>query len=103
MTVAARHAPVAAPIFRTDAFINGRFVPAQSGRRFVAVNPATGQPLAEVASCDGKDVDLAVQAARTAFEDRRWAGLKPASASASWSSSPNWCAPPARIWRSPRR
>ncbi len=77
MTVAARHAPVAAPIFRTDAFINGRFVPAQSGRRFIAVNPATGQPLAEVASCDGKDVDLAVQAARAAFEDRRWAGLKP--------------------------
>ena len=78
MTVAARHAPVAAPIFRTDAFINGRFVPARSGRRFVAINPATGQPLAEVASCDGQDVDLAVQAARAAFEDRRWAGLKPA-------------------------
>ncbi len=70
-------APGAMPSFFTDAFIGGRFVPARSGRRFSAVNPATGQTLALVASCDGDDVNAAVAAARAAFEDRRWAGLKP--------------------------
>ncbi|WP_127089132.1 aldehyde dehydrogenase [Aquabacter cavernae] len=70
-------APGAIPSFHTDAFIGGRFVPARSGRRFTAVNPATGQPLAQVAACAADDVNAAVVAARAAFEDRRWAGLKP--------------------------
>ncbi|TCT04754.1 aldehyde dehydrogenase [Aquabacter spiritensis] len=70
-------APATLPDFRTDAFIGGRFVAAASGRRFTAVNPATGRPLAEVAACDAADIDRAVAAARAAFDDRRWAGLKP--------------------------
>lgn len=70
-------APNASLALRTDAFIDGDFVPAASGRRFAAVNPATGQVLGEVAACDAEDVDLAVAAARRAFEDRRWAALSP--------------------------
>jgi len=77
MTDTAHQAPGSAPIFRTDAFINGRFVPARSGQRFDAVNPATGQVIAQVAACDAQDVDVAVAAGRAAFEDRRWAGLRP--------------------------
>lgn len=70
-------ASVSVPAFQTDAFIGGRFVPALDGKRFTAVNPATGRDLAEVAACGPADVDAAVSVARTAFEDRRWAGLKP--------------------------
>ncbi|WP_238121626.1 MULTISPECIES: aldehyde dehydrogenase [unclassified Xanthobacter] len=65
------------PSFRTDVFIDGRFAPAQSGRTFAAVNPATGRHLADVAACDHADIDRAVGAARRAFEDRRWAGQRP--------------------------
>lgn len=65
------------PDFRTLAFIDGAFVPAASGRTFAAVNPATGRELAQVAACDEKDVDRAVAAARRAFEDGRWSGLRP--------------------------
>lgn len=65
------------PAFRTEAFIDGRFAPAASGRTFTAVNPATGQALAQVAACDHTDIDRAVTAARRAFEDRRWAGQRP--------------------------
>ncbi|OYY73573.1 MAG: aldehyde dehydrogenase PuuC, partial [Rhizobiales bacterium 24-66-13] len=77
MSASTLAAAAAAPSFRTDAFINGRFVPAASGKRFTAINPATGQELGQIAACDGIDVDRAVSAARMAFEDRRWAGLKP--------------------------
>ena len=45
------------PTFRTDAFIDGAFQPAQSGQRFTTENPATGQPLAEVAAGDAADID----------------------------------------------
>ena len=41
---------------------------AQSGKRFKTVNPATGDTLLEVAEGDAADIDLAVQAARRAFE-----------------------------------
>ena len=37
--------------FRDKAFIDGQFVAARSGRTFASINPATGETLAEVASC----------------------------------------------------
>ncbi|GAB2669194.1 aldehyde dehydrogenase [Gordonia jinhuaensis] len=49
------------------AFIDGAAVAARSGETFASVNPATGDVLAEVASCDAADVDAAVAAARRAF------------------------------------
>jgi len=68
----------ATPTFRTDAFIDGRFREAASGKRFTTENPATGRPLAEVAAGDAQDVDLAVRAARRAFDDGRWSKRSPA-------------------------
>ena len=62
----------------TRAVIGGRSVEAASGRTFTSLNPATGQPFAEVAECDAEDVDRAVAAARTAFEDGPWGRLAPA-------------------------
>jgi gamma-glutamyl-gamma-aminobutyraldehyde dehydrogenase/4-guanidinobutyraldehyde dehydrogenase/NAD-dependent aldehyde dehydrogenase len=41
------------------------------------MSPIDGRKLAEVARCDGVDVDAAVASARAAFEDRRWAGKSP--------------------------
>jgi gamma-glutamyl-gamma-aminobutyraldehyde dehydrogenase len=63
---------------RTQAFIDGAFVPAASGRTFPTENPANGQTLAHLAAGDAEDIDRAVQAARRAFQDGRWARLRPA-------------------------
>ena len=63
--------------FPTQAFIDGHFRPALSGKTFDTVNPATGAVLAKVAACDAADVDLAVAKARDAFEDGRWSRLHP--------------------------
>jgi gamma-glutamyl-gamma-aminobutyraldehyde dehydrogenase/4-guanidinobutyraldehyde dehydrogenase/NAD-dependent aldehyde dehydrogenase len=59
------------------AFIDGERVDARSGARFDCMSPIDGRKLAEVARCDGVDVDAAVASARAAFEDRRWAGKSP--------------------------
>ena len=63
--------------FETRAFISGRYVDSVSGATFETVNPATGKRLAEIAACDAADVDLAVAAARAAFERASWAGMSP--------------------------
>jgi gamma-glutamyl-gamma-aminobutyraldehyde dehydrogenase len=68
----------ALPRFRTQAFIDGAFRDAASGRTFVTENPATGQPLAEVVEGGSADIDAAVSAARRAFDDGRWSRLAPA-------------------------
>ncbi|MCW3022088.1 MAG: Betaine-aldehyde dehydrogenase [Conexibacter sp.] len=70
-------AAAAALDIRTDIFIDGRFVPALSGRRFPAVSPRDGSVLAEVAEGDAADIDAAVASARAAFEDGRWARRAP--------------------------
>ena len=62
---------------RTDAFIDGRFVPAASGRTFTDIAGRDGRPIAEVAEGGTEDVDRAVSAARRAFDDRRWADQTP--------------------------
>lgn len=64
--------------FRTQAFINGKFVDAVSGRTFPTENPANGQALAQIAECDEKDVNLAVQNAREAFDKGLWSQMSPA-------------------------
>ena len=60
------------------AFIDGERVEARSGARFDCMSPVDGRKLADVARCDGVDVDAAVASARAAFDDRRWAGKAPA-------------------------
>ncbi|AFT90302.1 aldehyde dehydrogenase [Paraburkholderia phenoliruptrix] len=61
----------------TRAFIDGQFVSARSGKTFSTINPATGKELAQVAECDATDVDLAVSAARRAFENGVWSAMAP--------------------------
>lgn len=58
-------------------WIGGKEVPAQSGKYFDVENPAEERPLASVAHGDAKDVDLAVAAARKAFETGPWRRMNP--------------------------
>ena len=61
----------------SQAFINGSYRDAVNGATFDCINPATGKLLTRVAACDAADAELAVQAARDAFNDKRWSGLPP--------------------------
>jgi aldehyde dehydrogenase (NAD+) len=58
----------------TRMLIDGKLVEARSGLAFDNVNPFTEQTLGQVADGDKSDMDAAVGAARTAFDDSRWAG-----------------------------
>ncbi|MFV3403221.1 MULTISPECIES: aldehyde dehydrogenase [Pseudomonas] len=74
----AQYAAIAANLqLRTQAFIDGEFRDAISGRTFVTTNPATGEQLAEVAACDVDDVNLAVAAATRVFEAGTWSKMQP--------------------------
>jgi 4-(gamma-glutamylamino)butanal dehydrogenase len=60
-----------------NAWIDGAYRPAASGKTYETVNPATGNVIGTVADCGAADVDLAVAKAREAFEDGRWSRLHP--------------------------
>ncbi len=64
--------------FDGRAVIGGQRVGAVSGATFVCLSPVDGRVLTEVARCSGADIDRAVVAARSAFDDRRWCGQAPA-------------------------
>ncbi|MBB2480724.1 aldehyde dehydrogenase family protein [Bacillus sp. APMAM] len=53
-------------------FIDGKFVPSVSGKTFETVNPSTEEVLAVVSEAQKEDIDLAVKAARRAFEEGPW-------------------------------
>lgn len=55
--------------------IGGEWVEPAQGETFTTLNPATGEELARVALAGPKDVDLAVQAARDAYENGPWGKL----------------------------
>ena len=57
--------------------IDGRWTPALSGRTFETINPTTGKVLATVAEAGPEDIDLAVAAARRAFDTGPWRQMKP--------------------------
>lgn len=59
-------------------FIGGRWVDAADGRRRMLLDPATAQPLAEVASGGVADVDAAVAAARACVASRALVSVRPA-------------------------
>lgn len=60
---------------QTKLFIGGKWVNAKSGKTFATHNPATEEKIADVAEGDAADVDLAVKAARKAFESGPWPKL----------------------------
>ncbi len=57
--------------------IGGDWVQSHSGRTFQTLDPATGEPLAEVPRGDSEDIDRAVKTARAAFEHGAWPSMTP--------------------------
>jgi phenylacetaldehyde dehydrogenase len=57
--------------------INGKWVDSASGKMFPTYNPATGEVLSQVAEGDREDINLAVKAARAAFETGPWSSMTP--------------------------
>ena len=57
-------------------FINGQSQAALSGKTFETISPSNGELLAHVAQAGKEDIDLAVAAARKAFEGE-WSRFKP--------------------------
>ncbi|MBY4595031.1 aldehyde dehydrogenase [bacterium BD-1] len=67
----------AALSIRHQAFIDGHWVDAASGKTFDCTSPIDGRVLAKVAECGSVDVDRAVAAARRAFDAGAWANARP--------------------------
>ncbi|MBI3871760.1 MAG: aldehyde dehydrogenase family protein, partial [candidate division Zixibacteria bacterium] len=63
----------------TDLYISGQWQKARSGKTFTTICPITTDPIAEIAEADAAEVDLAVQAARTALTTGPWATMSAAA------------------------
>ncbi len=61
---------------RYDLFINGKFKAPAEGNYFETINPANEKKLADIAMANSTDVDLAVKAARNAYNNV-WGKMKP--------------------------
>src|SRR5260370_16874296 len=61
--------PVAGEVRDYQMLIGGEWVDAQSGRTFESINPYTGKVWAVAPEAGEADVDAAVRAARTAFDE----------------------------------
>src|SRR5580658_10257348 len=59
-------------ISATKILINNRWVPSVSGKTFATINPSTGEEICQIAEADSADVEIAVKAARKAFEHGAW-------------------------------
>lgn len=58
--------------------IGGEWRPALSGKTFEVLDPGTGKVITHVAEGDAEDIDVAVRAARRAFESGPWRAMSPA-------------------------
>jgi len=63
-------------IWRTDAYIDGAWVPARSGNRYGVEDPATGRIIAKVADLGAAEATQAVDSASRAFEGWRAASAQ---------------------------
>ena len=66
--------PAAATFMTKDLklFIDGKWVAAKSGKTIAVEDPATEETIAHVSAGEKADIDLAVAAARRAFESGPW-------------------------------
>jgi len=63
---------------RSQAFIDGRYVDAASGKTFDCVSPINGRVICAVSECEAEDVNRAVVVARRVFDAGTWSESKPA-------------------------
>ena len=62
---------------RTQAFIDGKYVEAASGKTFDCLSPIDGRSLGRVAECEAEDIERAVLASRRSFDSGAWSEAKP--------------------------
>jgi betaine-aldehyde dehydrogenase len=70
-------AGVKAEVATYKLFINGEWVESKSGKTFPVYDPSTEEVIAQVHEGNEEDVNRAVAAARTAFDDGPWATTTP--------------------------
>ena len=58
--------------FEGRLFLDGAFVDAAAGETFATIDPATNEPIAQIAAGGAEDVERAVAAARRAFDAGPW-------------------------------
>src|SRR2546425_2613791 len=58
-------------------FINGKWQAPLTGETYAPINPATEEALTPVAKGDERDIDVAVAAARKAFDEGPWPRMSP--------------------------
>ncbi|MFZ0217322.1 MAG: aldehyde dehydrogenase family protein, partial [Candidatus Dormiibacterota bacterium] len=66
---------VRARVHPVEHFIGGRFQASRASATFDTLNPTTNEPITQVADGDAADIDLAVTAARQAFDEGPWPRL----------------------------
>lgn len=62
-------------------YINGAYVPSKSGITFDVLDPATEEVIAVVSEAQEEDIDVAVAAARQAFDEGEWTKMSAAERS----------------------
>ena len=77
LTRAEWDAKAAALSIQTQAFIDGAYVDAASGKTFACISPMDGQCRAQIAECEAEDINRAVAASRRAFEAGVWSETSP--------------------------
>ena len=60
---------------RKQMLIDGEWVSARHGRTLEVYDPSLGEVIYHVPAADAEDIDLAVNAARRAFEDSQWSRM----------------------------
>ncbi|XP_070543373.1 aldehyde dehydrogenase 1A1-like [Ptychodera flava] len=72
---------IAEPVVKyTQLFIDNEFVKSISGKTFSTINPSTGEKICDVQEADKVDVDIAVRAARKAFQlGSPWRNMDPSA------------------------
>ena len=62
---------------KNQAFIDGKYCPAISGKTFDCISPIDGKKVTEIAECGKEDIDRAVNAAKKVFEKGSWSRTGP--------------------------
>jgi aldehyde dehydrogenase (NAD+) len=75
MATATAPATTTPRITQRNLLIDNQWVPSVEGGTFATLNPATGEPIAEVAAGTAADIDRAVKAARRALEEGPWSTM----------------------------
>ncbi len=62
---------------KKQAFINGQYVNAKSGKIIQKISPVDGRDLSGISACDATDIDIAVKCAKKSFDSKIWLNKLP--------------------------